>query len=104
MTDDRRRRTETLLMLSSVISVVCPLIKQNPRHGAGGYGKNSLAGRPAFPPRQDTLRFSADVLPRLVTSSYSTVCPSFSVLRPARSTAEIWTNTSFSPVDGRMNP
>jgi hypothetical protein len=47
--------------------------KQNPRREAGGYGKNSLAGETAFPSRQDTLRFSADVLPRLVTSSYSTV-------------------------------
>jgi len=37
--------------------------KENPRRKAGGYGNNSLAGRPAFPPRQDTLRFSADVLP-----------------------------------------
>src|ERR1700694_1245788 len=39
-------------------------------------------------PRQ-TLRFSAEVLPRLATSSYSTVCPSLSVERPAFSTAEI---------------
>jgi hypothetical protein len=36
-----------------------------------------------------TLRFSAEVLPRLATSSYSTVCPSLSVERPAFSTAEI---------------
>src|SRR5882724_2659973 len=36
-----------------------------------------------------TLRFSAEVLPRLATSSYSTVCPSLRVERPAFSTAEI---------------
>jgi hypothetical protein len=36
-----------------------------------------------------TLRFSADVLPRFDASSYSTTCPSFSVVRPARSTAEM---------------
>src|SRR5207249_4465815 len=50
--------------------------------------------------RQDqrwTLRFSADVLPLFGTSSYSTICPSFRPLRPAFSTAEIWTNTSFCP-------
>jgi hypothetical protein len=47
--------------------------KQNPRRTAGGYGKTRWPDDPAFPPRQDTLRFSADVLPRLVTSSYSTV-------------------------------
>ena len=31
-------------------------------HKAGGYGKSSLAGEPAFPMRQDTLRFSARCL------------------------------------------
>src|ERR1700693_247331 len=36
-----------------------------------------------------TLRFSTEVLPRLATSSYSTVCPSLRVERPAFSTAEI---------------
>ena len=40
-----------------------------------------------------TLRFSAEVLPRLVTSSYSTSWPSLSVRRPARSTAEMCRNT-----------
>ena len=44
-----------------------------------------------------TLRFSADVLPLLGTSSYSTICPSFRPLRPAFSTAEMWTNTSLPP-------
>src|SRR5215469_6222717 len=53
---------------------------------------------------QVILRFSADVLPRLVTSSYSTTWPSLSEVKPARSTAEMWTNTSLSPVDGRMKP
>src|ERR1700733_8092533 len=33
-----------------------------------------------------TLRFSAEVLPRLATSSYSTVCPSLSEERPVFST------------------
>src|SRR5438270_503267 len=40
---------------------------------------------------------SADVLPLFGTSSYSTICPSFRLLSPALSTAEIWTNTSFPP-------
>jgi hypothetical protein len=31
------------------------------------------------------------------TSSYSTTCPSLRLLRPARSTAEMWTNTSLLP-------
>jgi glutathione S-transferase len=66
-----------------------------------GRGLRELTRWPeGLPDRQDTLRFSADVLPRLVTSSYSTVCPSLSVESPARSTAEICTNTSFSPVEG----
>src|SRR3979411_1793862 len=51
-----------------------------------------------------TLRFSAEVLPRLATSSYSTVCPSLSVERPAFSTAEICTNTSLPPLLGWINP
>jgi hypothetical protein len=34
-------------------------------------------------------KFSADVLPLLGTSSYSTVCPSLRVLNPAFSTAEM---------------
>src|SRR5262245_14679892 len=44
-----------------------------------------------------TLRFSAEVLPRFDTSSYSTTWPSLSVVRPALSTAEIWTKTSLPP-------
>src|SRR4051812_16191118 len=55
-------------------------------------------------PCRQTLRFSAEVLPRLATSSYSTVWPSLSVDRPAFSTAEIWTNTSLPPPLGWMNP
>src|SRR5215471_18962932 len=43
------------------------------------------------------LRLTADSSPRLLSISYSTVCPSFSDLRPARSTAEMWTNTSLPP-------
>jgi len=43
------------------------------------------------------LRLTADSFPRLLSISYSTVCPSFSELRPARSTAEMWTNTSLPP-------
>ena len=34
-------------------------------------------------------RFSNEVLPRLETSSYSTVCPSFKVAKPAFSTAKM---------------
>ena len=41
------------------------------------------------------LRLTADSFPRLLSISYSTACPSFSELRPARSTAEMWTNTSL---------
>src|SRR5436190_19090663 len=82
-----------------------PTYKKQPPRRLGRGLREVLAGRmTGFPPRQDALRFSADVLPRLVTSSYSTVWPSLSVPRPARSTAEIWTNTSLSPADGRMNP
>src|ERR1700679_525394 len=52
-----------------------------------------------------TLRLTADSLPRLLSISNSTFCPSFSVLRPARSTAEIWTNTSLPPPpEGWINP
>jgi hypothetical protein len=47
-----------------------------------------------------TLRFSADVLPLFETSSYSTACPSLRLLRPARSTAEMCTNTSLPPLCG----
>ena len=46
--------------------------QQTPGAEAGGYGCCSAAGSTGHPSRQDTLRFSADVLPRLVTSSYST--------------------------------
>src|SRR5438270_176941 len=44
-----------------------------------------------------TLSFTADSFPRLLSISYSTVCPSLSELRPACSTAEMWTNTSLPP-------
>src|SRR6266567_99465 len=47
--------------------------------------------------QRDTLRFSADCLPRFSTISYSITCPSLRELRPARSTAEIGTNTSLPP-------
>jgi hypothetical protein len=39
------------------------------------------------------LRFTAEDFPRLSSISNSICCPSLSELRPARSTAEIWTNT-----------
>src|SRR5437870_6808607 len=39
--------------------------------------------------QRDTLRFSADCLPRFSTISYSITCTSLRELRPARSTAEI---------------
>src|SRR5438445_11634451 len=48
--------------------------------------------------------FSADSLPLLATISYSITAPSLSVLKPARSTAEIWTNTSFPPPCGWTKP
>src|SRR5882724_3913238 len=51
-----------------------------------------------------TLRFSAEDLPRLLTISYSTCWPSLSVLKPARSTAEMCTNTSCPPPCGAINP
>src|SRR5580704_4960637 len=54
--------------------------------------------------QRDTFRFSADVLPLLATSSYSTTCPSFRPVRPALSIAEICTNTSFPPPCGAINP
>src|SRR4029453_15956925 len=47
--------------------------------------------------RQRTLRLSADSLPRLLTTSNSTVCPSLREVRPARSTAEIWRTTLLPP-------
>src|SRR6516225_8811150 len=52
-----------------------------------------------------TLRLVADSLPRLLSISYSTVCPSLSERSPARSTAEMWTNTSLPPPpEGCINP
>src|SRR5262249_25288479 len=53
---------------------------------------------------QETFRFSAEVFPRFSTRSYSTTWFSLRVESPARSTAEIWTNTSRSPPFGLMNP
>ena len=45
-----------------------------------------------------TFKFIADCLPsRLLSTSYSTICPSLSELRQARSTALICTNTSVPP-------
>jgi len=43
------------------------------------------------------LRLTADSFPRLLSISNSTACPSLRELNPARSTAEICTNTSFPP-------
>jgi len=50
-----------------------------------------------------TLRLTADVFPRFSSSSYSICCPSLSAVSPARSTAEMWTNTSLPPACGWMN-
>jgi hypothetical protein len=47
-----------------------------------------------------TLRFTADVFPRFSSISYSICCPSLSALNPARSTAEMCTNTSLPPPCG----
>jgi len=46
------------------------------------------------------LSFTAEDFPRLSSISNSICCPSLSELRPARSTAEIWTNTSLPPPVG----
>src|SRR5271170_839132 len=53
-----------------------------------------------------TLSLTAASLPRLLSISYSMVCPSLRELRPACSTAEMWTNTSLPPPPpvGWMNP
>src|SRR5208282_1060099 len=72
---------------------------KTPGARAGGYKYRDCPGT-----RYQTLRFSAEVRPRLVTSSYSTSWPSFSVRNPAPSTAEMCTNTSLSPLAGLMNP
>src|SRR6266404_2928229 len=50
---------------------------------------NDAAGWAELLEQRDTLRFSADCLPRFSTISYSITCPSLRELRPARSTAEI---------------
>jgi hypothetical protein len=55
--------------------------------------------------RQDTLRLTADVLPWRPDSRSKLTCwPSLSVLRPACSTAEMWTKTSLLPSWGWMKP
>jgi hypothetical protein len=54
-------------------------------------------GGPRRQTRHLILSLTADSFPRLASISYSTVCPSLSELRPACSTAEIWTNTSLPP-------
>jgi hypothetical protein len=46
-----------------------------------------------------TLRFSADSLPRC-HNFVAHLRASFRLLRPALSTAEIWTNTSLPPLSG----
>jgi len=73
---------------------------QTLRHSVGEYFQASVHIFNAAFPRHDlladladlghlTLRFTADVFPRFSSISYSSCCPSLSVLRPARSTAEI---------------
>jgi hypothetical protein len=62
--------------------------------GAGAVHQNEKshrcrAGAIRTESQRETLRFSAEVLPRLETSSYSTTCPSFKPGRPALSTAEM---------------
>ena len=53
----------------------------------------------------ETTKFSADDLPFWPgTSSNSTFCPSLRVVRPARSTAEIWTKASLDPSSGSIKP
>ena len=56
----------------------------------GGYAFASRkAYRLGYRSQRETLRFSAEVLPRFETSSYSTTWPSFRPGRPALSTAEM---------------
>src|SRR5215472_11764649 len=64
--------------------------------GIGGGLENKLGWRIYHLAR----RFTADVFPRFSSSSNSTCWPSLSELRPARSTAEICTNTSLPPPVG----
>src|SRR3954451_21031673 len=68
---------------------------------AGGNVMISCADRERS---QETLRFSADALPRFSTRSYSTTWFSLRVESPARSTAEMWTKTSLSLPFGLINP
>src|SRR6267143_5282663 len=51
-----------------------------------------------------TRRFSALSLPRFGTISNVTLAPSRRSLRPAFSTAEMWTNTSLPPLSGATKP
>src|SRR6187455_3345521 len=73
---------------------------------APGVGRKSRQLRGAGDnPAYSALRLDADDLPSLpLASSYSTFWPSFNVLMPAFSTAEICTNTSFEPSSASMNP
>src|SRR6266516_7769832 len=74
-------------------------VKCGPRRDAlAGLGfLRHLSDRPNLRRGHLTLRFTADVFPRFSSISYSICCPSLSVLSPARSTAEMWTNTSLPP-------
>src|SRR5262249_5748661 len=49
--------------------------------------------RPKLTDRSFDLEIHRRCLPRLSSISYSMCCPSLSVLSPARSTADMWTNT-----------
>src|SRR3954452_5308995 len=70
----------------------------------GRAGGNVMIPRADRERNQETLRFSADALPRFSTRSYSTTWFSLRVESPARSTAEMWTKTSLSLPFGLMNP
>ena len=95
--EHRRAADRTDLRYPSDLSdgewlIVEPMIPPAKR-GGRRRSVNVRESRPAPNKNQRlTFRFSADVLPLFETSSYSTTCPSLSPLRPARSTAETWTN------------
>ena len=92
--------------------------KPGTKESAGFSGSLSFACVPCLPPSgpqaagglccriySGTTRFSANALPFWPgTSSYSIFCPSVRVVRPACSTAEIWTKASLDPSSGSIKP
>jgi hypothetical protein len=66
-----------------------PMLAAKSREELAGFPGKSRVLVDRLLDQRDTLRFSADCLPRFSTISYSITCPSLRELRPARSTAEI---------------